>query len=641
MITKKQQEKDTNVVSVDSFIPHSWKLWALVFEAMASDGLAFKEKKALDVIDGTYVDETSFDEAINALYYESCNRVHREFPVDLYRLSSPEEVLEQLGLLAFRIREAYLDAKTVLASESEVVRKIADKVFDNCGFILNLLRLQRDKNAYVEYQEYYHPSFPEDDYLFLNSYVIPIHKCINGRIIDEIDYDLFFRLLNLDLHKVTVDGYDETAGGVTYFVPTEEHISDISDRRIIPCTGYGMAMYVLILKLMLLRNIFSSAVPPAVYETEYGMVDQPDPYGWANSFSHLIEWKSERYDVLEDRWKDYYFNEDLSKFHSGISEDDRFLLTSLCKRPTFEFIIARNNVHLLLSPQESTPGFYEYEFIHSLGGNSEDALRLFATLCKEIDFLYSNKKRIEDEFDEEDTCKYEQDRSKYRHDRKVINNEAISGMFVHESPSDALVYKILMERSHMGDEYLWNQPIVTREQVSAYIKACILKDEMMKQILFLAINTPSIAEVRIESIPQEADTKTDSDGFDDLRNGESPCLTADNAIRGPKSQFVRALVRNGLIKADRDWKDLFSVPRWNKIFSPDSKTVITDEELRDFTGLLHWYDSGIDNQFTFKGVKQTWKDLQKAFSDGDATNKYRINTIKELFVRVMSDTPSQ
>lgn len=640
MITKKQQEKVTNVVSVESFVPHSWKLWALVFEAMAEDSLAFKEKKTLNVIDGTYVDETSFDEAINALYYESCNRVSREFPVELYRLASPEEVLEQLELIASRIRKAYLSAKCFLESESDVVRKIADRVFDNCDVILKLLRLQRDMRAYEENQEYLYSSL-SDEYLFLNSDVLPLHQCINGRIIDEIDYNSFYRLLNLELRTVTVDGYDEPIGRSTYFVPTGEYVDDISNMKIIPCTGYGMAMYAMILKLMIMRNLNSRAVPQLPVETECGLDSEPDPCGWATSFSVLIEWKSDRYDVLEERWRDYYYDEDLSKFHSGISEENRSLLSRLCRRPTFEFIFARDNVHLLRDAHDSTPGFYEYEFIHSLGRDSEDALKLFYTLCKEIDFLYANRKRLEDDFDEEDTCKYKQDHSRYRHDRKVFNNDAISKMFAQESPSDELVYMMLMERSHMGDEYLWNQPIVTREQVSAFIKACILKDEMMKLILYQAMNTPSFEEVEIKPIPQEASTITVSDGFDDLRNGESPCLTVDNAIRGPKSQFVRALVRNGHIKADRDWKALFSVPRWLKIFSPDSEVVITDEELRDFTGLFRWYDSDIDNRFTFKGVKQTWQMLQKAFSDGDATNKFRISTIKELFVKVMTETLSQ
>ena len=86
---------------------------------------------------------------------------------------------------------------------------------------------------------------------------------------------------------------------------------------------------------------------------------------------------------------------------------------------------------------------------------------------------------------------------------------------------------------------------------------------------------------------------------------------------------------------------MFSIPRWRQLFSPDSDVVVDDMELRDFTGSFRWYDSGIDNVFTFKGVKQTWKQLQKAFADGDATNKFRVSTIKDLYLKVMRDTLPQ
>ena len=144
--SSKAQESVKN--DVNAFIPANWKLWALVFESIASKDSNFNEKKNLELIDGTEVDPTSFEDAIMSLYYETCNLVQRKFPIAIYELKNEDSVLLEITKLVERIRDAYLKAEKFIESEKDNVRRASKKVFENCEYILSILDIKRDMERF-------------------------------------------------------------------------------------------------------------------------------------------------------------------------------------------------------------------------------------------------------------------------------------------------------------------------------------------------------------------------------------------------------------------------------------------------------------------------------------------------------------
>lgn len=666
MISRKESKpgmSSSENLDAFSFVPAGWKLWALIFEAMASNDNAFKEKKPLETIDGIYVeDEYTFEEAISHLFYVTCNLVSRTFPVEIYDLKQPERVLDAIKQTAQRIHDGYINAQNNINSQEESVRKFAERVFDNCNHVLRILEIQRDKDIYHEAHDY-DLEFFVTDYFFLNSDISPLHDYVNGRIIEEIDYNAFFNLVNLKSQETTVDGYYEDKEHQRGFVVTKEQVVDYSGIYIVPLPTYGMAMYALILKLMLGRNLYCSQIPEIYVETEFGdVMGCPDPKGWANSFVHYLKWKPEGYDIAEDLWKDFYFIGNRTQLCSGLTVNERNSLACLCSRSTCEDIISRDDIHNLLKHDNMTPDYQVYQLIYAHSKDLEWLKRLYSLVTKECCYLYDKGNIIEEGFMDDDACKGEQNRSEYRHQRKVLNEEEISTLFLTKTPDGSSIYRTLFERCYMADDLLWQQPIVSKELVSSYIKKCIVQDESLKLILFQSLYGHSFMEStnheQEERISSEQTTDKDSDTtnnevtegktdrFKDLRPN---IINEHNWIMVSKAEFVRTLVENGYVTIGKDWKYVFtkspSAQRYQELYSSDklSYAEIGDEVL-ELTSKLKWSEFDKEN-FIFKGVKQKGKDLRKAFSEdynpqereGDANAKYksRIKSIRELYAFIM------
>lgn len=632
---------------VNAFIPASWKLWALVFESIASKDSHFNEKKNLELIDRTEVDPTSFEDAIMSLYYETCNLVQRKFPIAIYELKNEDSVLLEIKKLVERIRDAYLKAEKFIESEKDNVRRASKKVFENCEYILSILDIKRDMERFEDCREFYLES--TTDYLFLQSDVLPLHNVINNTIIENIDFNVFYDLLNLHWNYTKTEGYYEDVGRIRDYVVTKEEKVDLSDVKIYPLPGCGMAMYATILYLMLKRNIYSSRIPENLIETEFGdMMGTPNPSGWADSFYQTLSWKKEWYDVIEDSWKEYYFDGDWTKLNSGITNEEKEILRRICSRATFEDIIAVNNIPSIISHDEMTIGFREYSMVHSHEGDINTLRRIYSCLNKECCYFYNKKTEIENSFFDRDTCIYEQSGSNYRHQRKLINNDEISTLFCEKSPDRAIIYRTLLERNHMFDDNLWEQPIVSREEVSKYLQECIVQDERLKVILYQAINEIK-DDVEVDSHIPAPENDYTKDGFEDLRPFY---INNKNEIVTTQTRFVRALVTKGFVKiGGKSWEYVFfeedetKKNRYERQFGPASTLAydqIYDSALQ-LAKELTW--SIFDGKFTFKGTCLSGNDLKKVFSDNHedrqktaddpfAKYKFRIEAFKELYANI-------
>ena len=592
---------------IEQFIPTSWKLIDLVFLTIAEghynelqDGVIPVDDDGV-VLDRKLVD-VDFNEAAVTLFIESCQRCSRELPYELYNIDTPALVLDALRLLAKDILDNYILARPHI--ENNEVLELFDVIRDNCQIILDLIDYKQDID---EYGGYIWNGLQYFSHLDMK----PWFRIVNGTCIENVDYDLFSHVL--DCAGAYDIAYEDGR------IVTE----DYTDGTLTPQINYGMAMYAFIILLMT-KRVASNIDKSWTLDAEGNEVF--DKAYWAKEFSKRLNWKSECYYVNEDSWKEAYLSEGSILAPEGVSDEERMVLEKLLGRSTFNDLLSPSHLDSILHNHSDSISFNQYRYLHS--APKEELESVLSVIRKELAYLYDNIDSLSDHFMDKDSADNEQLSLRLAYDEKKRNNKFIDAQFSSiPAVSVKAVQRLLFNNHLYFDVYSWNQPIIYSEIVYEFIKNCIIQEEKLKTFILQSAKEIGDNIGTFKKVGPVAGIK--SSFVEDM----SEYLNEDNEIICKKAVFVRALVRKGYVPANDDWNKIFSVSRWKELLATDSSKKIESDELLELTGKLRW--DKYDRVFKFKGILQSKKQLQQAFSDGDYTCKQRVEALKALYQRIM------
>lgn len=535
---------------VNRHVPASWKLWALVFKAIA-DGHYDDMHAVLNELDVEMEKDTSFESSINGLYLETCCDARLELPSsfrDLY-YEDRQKVLSGLLIVAKDIIDNYNAAKSLLPDSCPEMKQF-ETVVRNCQFVVNLGKGDWDeKDGQLRCLEYEY---------FGSAKLKALYELVNGVCIEDIDCETFGHILECDgvicydrwLDVQTVDIGDE----VIQFPGNVETVwEDYSDSKIVPMAGFGMAMYAFMLHLISMRQSVGEA--PEVHNGKIFRSSQP----WEKLFQERIDWKKNGYDLEEESWKEAYLSEDLEPPTYEIEQRSSDLLSMLCGRRVFRETFKSVNFEDIVDTKGDFPiGFDQYKFIHDNGDRLQS---LYHLLVQETEFLYSNLQKIVSCFVGKSRAEEMRRYSQWRFDEKRKNNENIHFAYSSsESIRHETVQRFLFERSGLAYDHLDGQPIIYDDIVEVYIKRCIVQDERLKADIDRAQRDSDIKGVETEHVS----VKVVRDGalYDTIRKlQDRKIIDADCNILPKKegSRYYRTteltnyLVRNKIVVPSDGW----------------------------------------------------------------------------------------
>lgn len=608
MIKREYQESELHFTpEVNEFIPTSWQLIDMVVRSIARGEYNRFHKQVVPVDDdgvvlGNRLLEVDFREATVKLFEEACQRCSRTLPTKIYDLREPQKVLDALLILAQDIIDEYRVARPFLKVSEEF--EVFDIIKDNCELVIDILKSKPDIGEY----SHKHGDFSFFSPLSLRSW----HRIVNGRCIEKIEYDIFSRVLNCsESLNYTIDGdiIQEENNGVHFITPVP---------------NMGMALYVFLLLLMTRRWTFN--------QPEYPDEDvQGDNKYWARQFASRVNWREDRYYIIDDFWKEAYVCDGGSiDAPQQVSVRDKKFVQDFLKRKVFDDIYSNGNLDTIVDNYPGDVSFAQLQFIHA--SSMEELTMLYDLLTKETRYLYDNIKSISGHFLEKSHAESNRDETEGECKDKERNNKYIEHQFSHVEDLDfKTVHRLFFYNSLFTDVYSWQQKFIYSELVKKYLEQCLVQNEKLRVLLSLYINGSATSRDE-QSTTESSKVVIPFTGKLEEYEDMSEYLRPDGTIIGKKSVFVRALVKKGHVMADNDWKSIFSHPRRKELYSPESSLKVDSEELLELTRTLRW--KKFDRLFIYKGTRQSYKQLQQAFSDGDIDGHQRVEAIKTLYMLV-------
>lgn len=480
---------------VDSYVPANWKLWALVFKAIA-EGHYDSLHAPLDEAEVELLDDVSFGSSIDALYQETCCKVRLEIPSSFRGLDYEER--QKLQIVAGDIIDSFNAAKPLLPDDCPEIKRF-ETVVRNCRFVVSLGNVDRDWKEGL---------FPRCEYEFFGRAMLEaMHKLANGVCIEEIDYETFVHALECDgevcydrwLDIQTVDIGDEV---FQFPGKVETVLEDYSDSKIVPVAGFGMAMYALLLHLSSMRQLVGET------QTAHNGISFQSRQPWEQLFQGRIDWNKNNYELENESWKDAYLSDDLDPPTYEIEQQSSDLLSMLCGRRVFRETFKSVNFEDIVDTKGDFPiGFDQYKFIHDNGDRLQS---LYHLLVQETEFLYANLQKIVSCFVGKSRAEEMRRYSQWRFDEKRKNNENIHFAYSSsESIRHETVQRFLFERSGLAYDQLDGQPIIYAELVEEYIQSCIVQDERLKSEISRAQRDSSIQGTGMEHSSVAAEKKED------------------------------------------------------------------------------------------------------------------------------------
>lgn len=638
-------------VTVSSIVPAGWKLWALLFRAIAEGHLDELEQDinqpVLDYLGEEWSLEASFSDAVRGLFIETCNDTRRALPVEIYDLESPKEALSELKDVANDILYWYEKAQPCIIGDSDEARMFA-RVADNCRIAVQLLDSKPDDPQDV-WEEFCHAWG-----YFSDMEKRPWFKIVNGKCIELMEYDDFSHALECSgVINWTEYVDDEDDEGVF-------HEKDYRNIKLSPTKGYGMAVYVFLLLLLTMRS--RKEYPN--YEIDENdelfveSVDYDAVTAWADSFVNRIDWGKD-YNMLEDSWKEGYFQSDEypSFIESGRSSDEMELLSSLSRRPTFEKIVGAEALdHVIAGSLSTEPGFSQYRFLYE---KKEELGKLYPLLVRELEYIYQNFDDIVECFyDEENAEKHKNEYSKWRYEMKQCNGKAIDEVYAGLRKADVDdLHHLFFERSQFAYEYLWQQPLLHSGMVKQYLQACIVQDEKLLTVIKRKLDDTPLQQAidkemarktgkqdRVEKAKAELRAKGIIDDRDTIRKTDNYSKLIDlvrvliSRREDDKKEFARPV---------RGWKPFIEEEKLKSVPQSDldengERVILIDSDNRFtevFYGLLpkkgynyaRLFLNGIDwslydDVFRLDGRLLKGEDLKKA-----------IGSRKDLYLDIIKD----
>lgn len=489
MVTK-SESTPANIVY--DLVPATWKCWALLFKAIANGHLSEFQQQVLpvceeDILNG-YIENTTFEEAIDSLFKETCEDISKELPTNIYSLNHPVEALAGLRFTANEILQWYHKALHLIDGEAEYAASFK-QVANNCELIIKLLDCKPDA------------ADDEDEAASMGDYfhmldLRPLYRIVNGTCLNGISFDVFYNVLNCNSGRQRIEItemiiYNEE-NGTEKFKYTKEDESeplfaeigtDYSEHKITPHPEYAMALYTFFLLLLYKREWhqdFSEA-----FDDNGGFlpdrITMEDESLWAKSIAPRIDW-CDYYHLREDSWKTGYFssNECPSSYTSGVKGDDRVLLKAICNRYSFEDIFCSDSIETVKEGAFYTNlQFEQYKYIYE---NQDKLETLHRLLLQELDYLFNNCDDIIDCYYNRYQAERQHDEfSKWRFDAKQHDNESINELYSRQlSDNDySSLHRLLFARRFYAYEYLWEQPMIYLEVVRDYLHNCVLQDEAL------------------------------------------------------------------------------------------------------------------------------------------------------------------
>lgn len=517
-----------------------------------------------------------------------------------------------MDYLAKDISAYYVKARPYI-TDTEVL-ELFDKVDRNCQIITQLINYQRDEDEYGL----------RGGMIFFSHYDMePWYRIVNGVCFESVDYDTFSHVLNCYERYNWMDDQE--------FI----HEEDYSGCVLVPELDYGMAIYAFCILLMTKRSFLSPS--DIIWDSSGDEMD--DKCYWAKKFENRLLWRDDWYFVAENSWKEAYLNDSEGlTLPEGVGEDEKDLLRQFLGRNVYDAILSPSFLEETLREHPTEVSYRQYKNIEE--SSKEENLKLYGALRSELQFLHRNIDILSDHFIDRASADGVRLDSKRSLEAKDANKRRIADQFMHLDALDfERTHQLFFYNNLYPDIYSWDQPIICSESMHDYVESCILQEERLRMALAIKVYESSLFEPHrtVEHTGPLQPSRPDE--LDDM--GEY--LTRDNCIKGTKAVFVRALVKRNHVPTDDDWKTVFSASWWKERLAPVSKVAISNDDILTLSRKLRW--DKFDRRFSYKGVLQTKKQLQKAFSDGDATNKERIKAFKALYLRVMppekppTDTP--
>ncbi len=643
MISRKSSETGCAFTErVNEYVPASWKLWALVFKSIAA-GHYDDMHSELEAVDVELVDDVSFNSSIYQLYQESCLDATIGLPSKFRYLywEERDEILFAIKLVAEDILESYNEAKSRFPADCPELDYF-NEVIKNCELIIKLCRQdwEEDEQAHYATSAY-----------FNTDHLKSLYELVNGICIEDIDFKTFYHVLNCDgeyhytrYDKVETIEYD----GEVYHIPDgdwEEVWEDYSDNKIIPISGFGMAMYAL--ELILISNRHSYNEEPSIYNSEVVY-----PETWEQQFQSRIDWRKNDFDLEENSWKTAYIVDDPEPPTYDIEQKSSDWLSMLCGRRVFRGVFTSDNFEEIIAQQDSFPiGFEQYQFIHE---HADRLNELYGLLVKETEFLYTNIQRITDCFDNKYQAESMQGHASWRSIEKQKNNTRIHFIYSSlDSIHPETVQRILFERSGFAYDNLMNLPIIYSELVEEYIKCCIVQDERLKVEIRRAIVDSSMRET-------ESKLASERGEHDDARYNAIRRLQKANIIdkdcnvlpkkEGGKyfktTELTNFLVQNELVIPKDGWIGLLSMMKTLKV-DGDKKTPsghIREEYYRyDLHKDLGWCSKQLNwsafiDVFYLQGEKLGAASLHHYFTSNNDERERIITYMLKKYDKPMGET---
>lgn len=557
-----QQIDQKGVATVSSIVPAGWKLWALLFRAIAEGHLdELKQDIARNVEDylgDEWFLDASFSDAVWGLFVETCKNTRRELHVEIYDLDSPKEALSELKHVAQGIRDWYQKALPLIDGKTEEAEVLA-RVAENCRIVIDLLDYKADPP-----HDYWDDDLAYGGY-FRDLDSKPWYRIVNGVCFERMEYDDFRHVL-------------ECSGVCSWLEESDDgdiiHETDYGDMKLSPKSGYGMAIFAFLLLLLCERRRTEYPVWD-VDEDGEGIVtgfDCEEKTAWADRFRDRIEWGKDYY-LREDSWKEGYLcsDEDPSSITSGRSEDERNLLKSLCGRPTFEDVVGSEAMDNVISGNLTTePGFGQYRFLYD---KRNQLGKIYPLLVRELEYLYRNCDDIVYCFnDEKNAEKSRNEFSKWRFESKKANGKAIEELYagLREANVEDLHY-LFFERSQFAYEYLWQQPLVHSGMVDQYLRECIVQDEKLLTVVKRELDdTPLRQAIDKEMAKKSSKQELVEEAKAELR-AKGIIDEYDSIRKINKNSKIIDLVRILISKREGNEREFAKPVRGWKVFIEDQK----------------------------------------------------------------------
>lgn len=649
-----QQMDQKEGVIVSSIVPAGWKLWALLFRAIAEGHLDELEQDidqtVLDYLGEEWSLEASFSDAVRGLFIETCNDTRRALPVEIYDLESPKEALSELKDVANDILYWYEKAQPCITGDSDEARMFA-RVADNCRIAVQLLdsKPAKPRSFWAKLRSF-------EDY-FTDSEKEKWFRIVNGKCIEQMEYNDFHHTLECDnvIRWIEFAGADDEEDGIRE--------RDYRKIKMSPIKGYGMAFFVFLLLLLTTRS--RNAHPNYDY-----FIDENDDFPresidhskavtlWADRFQHRIDW-GENYYLREDSWKEAYLcsDENPSSIVSGTSREEMDLLQTLCGRSTFESVVGAGALEQVIAGNLSAePVAEQYRFLYE---KKDELGKFYPLLVRELEYIYQNFDDIVECFyDEENAEKHKNEYSKWRYEMKQCNGNAIDEVYAGLRKADVDdLHHLFFERSQFTYEYLWQQPLLHSGMVKQYLQACIVQDEKLLTVIKRKLDDTPLQQAidkemarktgkqdRVEKAKAELRAKGIIDDRDTIRKTDNYSKLIDlvrvliSRREDDKKEFARPV---------RGWKPFIEEEKLKSVPQSDldengERVILIDSDNRFtefFYGLLpkkgynyaRLFLNGIDwslydDVFRLDGRLLKGADLKKA-----------IGSRKDLYVDIIKD----